>query len=53
MAFSTSSRIWSDQEENKLEGQGDRLKHRFLDIAKVAFWAAQKAENKFEGSDAP
>jgi hypothetical protein len=29
------------------------LKHRFLDIAQVAFWAGQKAENEFAGPDDP
>ena len=46
--FLTSSRIlcWS-MEVIYFSVPGDHLKHRFLDITKVDFWASQDAENNF------
>jgi hypothetical protein len=42
------SRIFEGQKaENVFAGQGDPLKHRFLDLDQVEFWAGQKAENDF------
>ena len=35
---------WS-RRKKVLAVHGDHLKHRFLDLTQVAFWAGQEAEN--------
>ena len=35
------------EEENESAEPGEQLKHRFLDLTKVEFWACQEAENDF------
>jgi hypothetical protein len=34
--------------ENQVAGHFDPLKHHFLELDQVGFWASKKAENNFE-----